>query len=323
MKLFKNPLSNKNFSDPFITYDETTGYYYFIASCQCNELTIYRNKTLSGILNDGDCKVVYKCEGVNQEYGPMWAPEMYKIENKWYIYTSCREVDSDNIWDTKRLMILTSKTEDPFDGFEFASKPDIKIFAIDPTFTIIDGKKYMCYSQVADDGVQVLMIREMKDAMTFTDNVAEIARPTLSWELKEGYKGNHAIAEGAFFLKKDGRLFIVYSANGCWSDDYCLGVLEYVGGEICDADSWKKHAEPLFVKGNGIFGVGHASFFDSPDKKEVWCAYHCLLRSNPERKEMDRHTCIQKISFDKTGYPVMGMPIGVDIWQESPSGEQN
>ena len=29
----------------------------------------------------------------------------------------------------------------------------------------------------------------------------------------------------------------------------------------------------------------------------IYTEYHCLLRSNPERVEMDRHTCIQKVSF--------------------------
>ena len=319
--MFINPLSQFNFSDPFITYDKGTGYYYFIASCQCNQLTIYRSKKVSKILTEGESKVVYEC-GSNGVYGPMWAPEMYKIGNKWYIYTSCREKWDDNMFAERKIpLILQSKTEDPFDGFEFGSKPDPSIFAIDPTSMVIDGKQYICYSRVNEKGVQVLDIREMSDPLTFTEKVAQIAAPSLEWELAEGYQGDSAINEGAFFVKKGKRLFIIYSANGCWSDDYCLGVLEHTGGEICNANNWKKHEKPLFVKGNGIYGVGHASFFSSPDDSELWCAYHCLLRSNPSREEMDRHTCIQKISFDETGYPVMGDPVGVDVEIEDPSGE--
>lgn len=315
-----NPLSYKNFSDPFITFDKATGYYYFIASCQSDELTIYRSKRVGDILTDGESKVVFKC-GFDGVYGPMWAPEMYKIGDRWYIYTSCREVYSDNPWDTKRLLILKSKTEDPFDGFEFGSKPDVSIFAIDPTSAVICGKQYICYSQVDENGVQILVIREMSDPLTFTDNCAVISRPTLNWEFAEGYTGNNAINEGAFFVKRNDRLFIVYSANGCWSDDYCLGVLEYTGGDICSPDSWVKHSQPVFVKGNGVYGVGHASFFSSPDGKELWCAYHCLLRSNPQRKEMDRQTCVQKIDFDGSDYPVFGKPVGIKAEIQSPSGE--
>ena len=157
--------------------------------------------------------------------------------------------------------------------------------------------------------------------MPFTNNKAVIARPTLPWEMVPPYDKDEKIVEGAFFVKKENRLFIVYSANGCWSDDYCLGVLEYKGGEVCSPDSWIKNSNPLFVKGNGIYGPGHASFFESPDGSELWCAYHCLLHSNPESKEMIRHTCIQKVDFDETGYPVMKEPVGINIDISSPSGE--
>lgn len=323
MSLFKNPISYDNFSDPFVTYDKHTGYYYFIASCQCDTLTIYRSKTVGDIIKNGDYKDVYVCTEKNAAWGPMWAPEMYKVGKHWYIYTSCREVKSENPWDTKRLLILKSKKEDPFDGFEFGSKPDASIFAIDPTSVMIDGKQYICYSEVneKEDAFQVLVIREMKDPLTFTDNKAVIARPTLPWELIPPYDGKEAIVEGAFFVEKQNRLFIIYSANGCWSDDYCLGVLEYMGGEVCDANNWKKYPNPLFVKGNGIYGPGHASFFDSPDGSELWCAYHCLLHSNPNRKEMVRNTCLQKVDFDETGYPVMASPVGIEKFIKSPSGE--
>ena len=321
MSLFKNPLSNENFSDPFVTFDKDTGYYYFIASCQCNILTIYRSKEIGNILKDNDKKDVYFSE--ENVYGPYWAPEMYKIGNKWYIYTSCREEDNDNPWDIKRLLILKSKTEDPFDGFEFGSKPDTSIFAIDPSSHIINGKQYICYSEVneKEKAFQVLVMRQMKDPLTFTDNQAVIARPTLPWELVPPYDDKESIVEGAFFVRSGERLFIIYSANGCWSDDYCLGVLEYTGGEVCDDNNWIKHPNPLFVKGNGIYGPGHASFFKSPDDTEVWCAYHCLLHSNPKAVEMIRHTCVQKISFDENNYPVMGEPVGINIEINSPSGE--
>ena len=163
MKKFTNPLSTGNFSDPFMTYDKDTRYYYYIASCQCDTMTIYRSRHAGDILKSGEKKDVYFCDDL--AWGPMWAPEMYKIGDRWYIYTSCREVKSDNPWDTKRLLILKSKTEDPFDGFEFGSKPDTSIFAIDPSCTFINGKQYICYSEVdeKEEVFQVLVIREMEE----------------------------------------------------------------------------------------------------------------------------------------------------------------
>ncbi len=323
MKTFRNPLSDKNVADPFVTYDKTTGYYYLISSSN-DEIKTYRSRRIGDIMRGGDSRVIYKSESARGVFGPMWAPEMCKVGDRWYIYTSCQETNAETQWDTKRLLILQSKTEDPFDGFEFGSKPDTSIYAIDPTCAFINGKQYICYSRVPENSGhfgQVLDIREMSNPLTFTDNVAEISRATYPWELIPPYNGM-GINEGAFFIERENRLFIVYSGNGCWSDDYCLAVLEYTGGEICDSKSWTKHTQPLFVKGNGIYGTGHASFFHSPDGEELWCAYHCLLHSNPECKEMDRHVCVQKIDFDENGYPVMGEPIGTKHDIASPSGEE-
>ena len=165
----------------------------------------------------------------------------------------------------------------------------------------------------------MLEIREMNSPVSFTDKKAVIARPYYDWEKAEGFD-KYCINEGAFFLKKGNRIFIIYSANGCWSDDYCLGLLEYQGGEVCDPKNWVKYPKPLFVKGNGVYGVGHASFFHSPDGKETWCAYHCLPHSNPERKEMVRYSCVQKISFDKEDFPVFCEPAGSKTI-DAPSGE--
>ena len=159
----------------------------------------------------------------------------------------------------------------------------------------------------------------MSSPVSFTDKKAVIARPYYDWEKAEGFD-KYCINEGAFFLKKGNRIFIIYSANGCWSDDYCLGLLEYQGGEACNPKNWVKYPKPLFVKGNGVYGVGHASFFLSPDGKETWCAYHCLPHSNPERKETVRYSCVQKISFDKESFPVFCEPAGNKMI-DAPSGE--
>ena len=320
MKLFKNPLSTEDYSDPFIVYDNKTEYYYFIPSCQSDEMTINRSKSIGDIITEGEKKVVYTCDR-KQVFGPMWAPEMLKVGDRWYIYTSCQEIYTGSLGEVKRLLILKSKTEDPFDGFEFGSKPDTSIFAIDPTSAIINGKQYICYSEVSKtDGVQVLVIREMSDPLTFTEHLAEIARPYYDWELVEPHSSDYvAINEGAYFIQRNGRIFIVYSANGCFMDDYCLGIMEYTGGDICDASSWKKYSQPVFKKGNGVYGVGHAAFFDSPDKREVWCVYHCLVRSNPTGEWCPRNVCAQRIHFDETGFPVFGDPIGFGIEISQPS----
>ena len=124
MKTFRNPLSMENGADPFMTYDPVTGYYY-ATKTHHTEIRIYRSRHAGDVINDNDSRVVYTTNPENKTYCAFWAPEMHKAPNgKWYIYTSSifREEDYvENKWGEKRLFILESETEDPFDGFHFKS----------------------------------------------------------------------------------------------------------------------------------------------------------------------------------------------------------
>ena len=130
------------------------------------------------------------------------------------------------------------------------------------------------------------------------------------------------INEGAFFVETDDKLFIVYSYNGAFNNDYGLAVLEYIGGEYCNKNSWKKHDKPFFTKGNGIYGPGHASFFRSPDGKELWRAYHGMNHPNDDERETKRYMHIQKITFDEQGYMRADTPVGWNVEMDAPSGEE-
>ena len=319
MTPFYNPIYAHDASDPFMTYDPETGYYYALFT-QGNRLEIFRSKQAANILKGRDSKVIYRPDGSDGIYGDIWAPEMHRgPDGLWYIYTSGRITKAEG--GEKRIFILGSKTSDPFGEWEYKRKPAPTVFSIDPTvYTAPDGTQYMCYSRVDPDYGQVLDIAKMKSPTTIY-NATMLAKAELEWELVEPYTGRSAILEGAFFLENNGRLFIIYSANGCWSNHYALGVLEYKGGDMCSPDSWEKHPEPLLTYGNGVYGPGHATFFRSPDGSEVWCAYHGMKQSNDTVTPTYRYFNIQKVEFDETGYPVMGQPVGYETPITPPSGE--
>ena len=300
---FSNPVGTGESPDPFVCWDAGTQHYYLLFT-RGKDVCVYRSKSVA-TLRDGESKVIYEPRDEDGIYGAIWAPEMHKAPNgKWYVYTSGL-IKPGNSWGPKRLFILESKTSDPFDGFVFRGMPAPDLFAIDPTvMTWTDGRQYVCYSEVKSGMGQVLVIRELENPWTFGKRQALIARAELPWELKD-----QRINEGAYFVRSpDGsRLFIVYSGNGCWCDDYALGVLEFTGGDLCDAKNWKKHPKQLLVKANGAFGPGHASFFRSPDGGELWCAYHAMRESNAKKVCAKRWLNFQKVEFDETGYPVMGV----------------
>ena len=321
MQTFKNPVSPYDAPDPFMTFDPVTGYYYALFT-RGTKLELFRSRHAGSIVTDNDSRIIYLPSGERDGiWGDIWAPEMHRGSNgKWYIYTSGR-IKPEN--SQKRIFVMEGPSEDPFVGeWVFRGKPFPDIFSIDPTvYTAPDGVQYLCSSRVDPVLGQVLDICDLANPYTCGKESATIAHAELDWELVPPYVGKTAIVEGAFFLKRNGRLFIIYSANGCWSDHYCLGVLEHTGGSLCDASNWKKHEKPLFVYGNGLYGPGHASFFRSPDGSEVWCAYHGMKEHNEAVKPTYRFFNIQRIDFTPDGYPVMGLPTGYEVDIVPPSGE--
>lgn len=316
---FKNPIAHLETPDPFMTYDPVTAYYYMLYT-HCNDVLIHRSRHAALCRKSTDTKVVYRLGEGGGICSDIWAPEMHKAPNgKWYIYTS-GAVESDPSGE-KHLFILESETADPFDGFHFKCLPTPDVFSIDPSVFCYGGKQYICDSRVVMDripGEQVLEIAELDNPYTYGKKRGIVARVDYDWE-----KDNPGIwiNEGAFFVERNGRLFLFYSANGCWQNHYCLGVMELIGDDPCDAACWKKDPKPFLVQGNGVYGPGHASFFRSPDGSEVWVCYHTLKEDNPSEEPMNRYANILKISFDESGYPVPTVTPAPDTLHEAPSGE--
>ena len=299
--------------DPFVCYDHATDYYYGL-STQNSVLVLHRSKLLAELFTGPESYVAYSAGA--EVIGSIWAPEMYFMDGHWYIYTSGQLTVEDG---TKRLFVLESENADPFGGFHFKAFLDNTVFGIDPTVYIDDaGKRYICFSQVMNGG-QWLSIARLTSPWQMGTPVPISDPGDYMWEsLTDG-----PLNEGPFFVRNGPRLFIIYSANGCYSDTYRLGLLEYNGGDPLSMDSWDKYPEPIFVlnKAESVFAPGHASFFYSPDHTELWIAYHCYYTRNSGATRRMRVCHVQKVGFDESGFPVLGSPLGGDTQIPVPSGE--
>ncbi len=301
---FKNPMSSKG-ADPFVTYYD--GYYYCVFTLG-DRITIYRSTTLKKLLMQ-DFKKVYTAGKEVQSC--IWAPEMYRIGNRWYIYSS--GATSGNDFNSIRMFCLESVTDDPFGEYVFKGFTDSKLYAIDQTVYYDEEaqKQYIAYVTVTAQLGNAIYIAEMDNPWTIGEKRALISTAKYPWEIRKGH-----INEAPFFLKKDDKLFIIYSANHTDSVDYCLGRLDYKGGDLVKTDSWEKYTKAVFKSSDKLFSVGHCSIFQSPDKTEYWIAYHA--RTSPY--DTNRRLCIQKFTFDENGYPDFGTPIA-DVYMTPPSGE--
>ena len=318
---YKNPLNRQlDTADPCIIFNHRDGYYYGIYTGH-ERLTMHRAKRLRDMFSSSESRVIYEPRDEDGTYGFLWAPEIHIIDGVWYIYTSTHEKDTKA---HKHLICLRAKSDAPFDGFEFFGHISPEILAIDPTIynDKKNGRLFICASTVTG-GMQKLMIAELSAPATLKSEWQIIAEPTYDWERVHPYDGKWApINEGAYFVESGDRIFIVYSGNGCWSDDYVMGIMELVGDDILSPDSWVKNEVPFMTKGNGNAGPGHATFFKSPDESELWICHHCLHESDPEWKPMDRHCHVQKVFFDECGFPHAETPIAQGEYFKEPSGTE-
>jgi len=105
---------------------------------------------------------------------------------------------------------------------------------------------------------------------------------------------------------------VVYSASGCWTDAYALGMIYAdARADLMKASSWKKWPEPVFkaTGEGGTFAAGHNSFFKSPEGED-WILYHanseagqgCGGRRSPRA---------QKFTWGEDGMPRFGKPVGL------------
>ncbi len=324
VKTFQNPLLDRSAPDPYVIYHD--GYYYGTFT-ESLGIALYRSKSIETLYKDEKNIVFGLCDQVQ---GNVWAPELvyYPPNDRWYIY-ACGTTQG---WDfgTMRMFCLESVTSDPFGQYVFKGYTDPDIHAIDQTvfYDEASGMIYTAFSQFTENG-QCIMLGVMENPWTISKDVAlvRLSVPQYTWE-KRGETENKdcRVNEGPIFLEHNGKLSLIYSASGCWSEYYCLGLIEFTGDdfsqdEVMKKVNWKKHSQPIFSAANEVYGVGHCNFFTSPDGTETWISYHGM--PTPHAGEDGRYPYVQKISFDKNNLPVCGEPLPRDTVISVPSGEKN
>jgi GH43 family beta-xylosidase len=244
----------------------------------------------------------------------IWAPELHQINGKWYIYVAAS--DGDNA--THRMHVLERDNASPMGPFSYKGQISASTdrWAIDGTVLQWQDKLYFIWSGWPGfaNGQQNLYIAEMSNPWTISGNRSLLSSPQYSWEMN-----GMPINEGPQVLIHDGKLHIIYSASGYWTNDYALGRLTYNGvGLITSAGSWTKAPSPVFQRAGEVVGVGHASFTKSPDGTENWIVYHAHHDANNWQE--DRDIRIQPFTYFPNGTPNFGTPLPNDARPAAPSG---
>lgn len=119
--------------------------------------------------------------------------------------------------------------------------------------------------------------------------------------------------EGAAVLKRNGRIFMTYSASAT-DENYCMGLLTAdEHSDLLDPASWMKSSEPIFTTSfeNRQFGPGHNSFTVTEDGRHDLLVFHARNYTEIEGDPLydpNRHTRVQLIHWNEDGTPHFGIP---------------
>ena len=181
---------------------------------------------------------------------------------------------------------------------------EMAITAIDGTPMMLeDGRRYFLWSGWPGkrNGQQNIYIAPMCDPLTISGSRVVIAEPDQPWE-----RVAMPICEGPQVLKRNGDTFVVYSASGSWTADYCLGMLHNNTKDVLNPAAWKKHG-PVFKKTDQVWGVGHCSFVKSLCQSEDWIIYHSKSSRHPGWEDRDVHA--KRFTWSSDGFPDFGDPL--------------
>ena len=301
---YSNPLPVQ-FGDPFVLYDDGMYYMYGTGGGAENGFAAYQS---SDLVNWKSLGQVYTTTSASWGIGAFWAPEVYRVKNKYYMFFSAQwKVNPTNELENFKIGIaVADKPGGPF--VDLSGKP-----LFDPGYPIIDanvffdsnGKTYLYYSrccykhpvksQVATLAKQKGWFDEIEESWVygvelkpdFSGVVGEpvlLLRPPVSladkqaeWESRSvtSREVNRRWTEGSVTFRNGDTYFIMYSANHFAGQNYAVG---YATSSSPLGPFRKAANNPVLqkntAKGGSVTGTGHNSITYSPDGSEMFCVYH-------------------------------------------------
>ncbi len=209
-----------------------------------------------------------------------WAPEVYHVNGKFYMYYSADE----------HICVATS--DSPLGPF----KQDIQK-------PMIEGEKCIDNSLfIDDDGKPYLFFDRFNDGLNIwvaelEDNLLNIKPGTMQKCISVSQPWEEVwprVNEGSFVIKRNGVYFMTYSANSYESPFYGVGVA--TSTKI--TGPWIKYENnPIFQKPGNLVGVGHSAMFTGKDGKlrKVFHAHNSTTQIHP------RHMYITNVTFENKG----------------------
>ncbi|MBS0026536.1 glycoside hydrolase family 43 protein [Chitinophaga sp. 22321] len=308
---YNNPLA-VDLGDPYVLHVKNDKYYMYGTGGATNGFAAYSSTDLVNWKNEGQ---VYFYDNKNGWSNPKaawggayWAPEVYAINEKYYMFYSAQWKDNPT-GELENFRIGVAVADKPTGPFtDVNNKP-----VFDPGYPIIDanvlfeknGKVYLYYSrccykhpvqsQVATWAKNKGWFNEIEESWVYgvelkPDLSGVIGEPVLllrppvsmkdkqaEWESRSvtSKEVNRRWTEGSTIFKKKDTYYMMYSANYYGGKNYAVG---YATSKSPLGPFKKAANNPVLQKnieqGGVVTGTGHNSITYSPDGKEMFCVYH-------------------------------------------------
>jgi len=288
-KLFANKNTQvKQCADPFILKYKGVYYLYCTADTYLTDLGIpvYKSKDL--VNWEGPCGkgphglALYKDDvwGENR----FWGGDVLEKNGKFYMYATVEE----------HLVVAVSRS--PLGPFkQKIKKPmhkspkeiDCSVFVDD------NGKAYIYFIRL-DGGNKVYVAELSKDMLSMKEKTIKFCLESEDGTWERGPNKPRAfVTEGAYTFKHNGYYYLTYTANHFRSKDYAIG---YATSKK-PTGPWKKYkGNPILSATEKVHGPGNGMFIFSPDRSEMFLAYHV---HNSTNAVWPRKLAIDKARFKK------------------------
>src|SRR5690554_1050150 len=226
-------------ADPFIMLHDDI--YYAYGTNSDFGIEVYTSKDLKEWIKSPDL-ALHK----NNSYGDkwFWAPEVYFVNNKFYMYYSA---------DEHICVAISDSPEGPFIQNEKRPMIEDEKTIDNSLFIDDDGTPYLFFDRF-NDGLNIWVAELEDDLITIKmETMHKCINVSQEWE--EVWP---RVNEGAFVIKHNDLYYMTYSANSYESQFYGIGCATAtdIMGE------WIKYSDnPLLQMPGNLVGVGHSSIF--------------------------------------------------------------
>ena len=334
-------------ADPFMTYDDERGMYYFTGSYPTNgvggpdgydRLVIRESSTIEGLADAPETVIWDESwdDGSGNSYSQwIWAPELHKIGDYWYIISTAGTNGGDRFGTLRPFMMRCTDPDNITDPASWEAPVRVKPMAgdernclnamsLDMTYFEANGHSYLAWADFTQTGISSIYIAETDPAnpTQLISPCAVISRPEYSWEYVRA-----TVNEGPAVFKNNGKIYLAFSASGTGSE-YCVGMLTAdEGADLLDPASWVKSNYPLLTStdfNDEVSGPGHNSF--TVDKYgNVIIVYHARpaalhssggIHNGDPLQDPCRYAYLQPVNIAADGSPVLNMTPEQELAEE-------